>query len=158
MRDRREVVRSTPSRRQVFDLLFQCAAQTLLTLGRDPKRLGADIGVTAVLHTWSRDLSFHPHLQCIVTGGGLSLDGSRWVEGRRGGSRARPQGELQLRPRPRTRDGVTSTPSAPGENGRLMPRAGRYSRASRPSSSSTQGAEAEYASVPAMGRLGASVS
>ncbi|KYF77921.1 hypothetical protein BE20_07245 [Sorangium cellulosum] len=68
----------------VFDLLFQCGAQTLLTLGRDPKRLGADIGVTGVLHTWSRDLSFHPHLHCIVTGGGLSLDGSRWIEGRRG--------------------------------------------------------------------------
>ncbi|WP_437729415.1 IS91 family transposase [Sorangium sp. So ce861] len=68
----------------VFDLLFQCGAQTLITLGRDPKRLGADIGVTGVLHTWSRDLSFHPHLHCIVTGGGLSLDGSRWIEGRRG--------------------------------------------------------------------------
>ncbi|KYF55083.1 hypothetical protein BE08_01360 [Sorangium cellulosum] len=54
------------------------------TLGRAPKRLGADIGVTTVLHTWSRGLSFHPHLHCIVTGGGLSLDGSRWIEGRRG--------------------------------------------------------------------------
>jgi hypothetical protein len=72
------------NRETVFDLLFQCASQTLLTLGRDPKRLGADIGVTAVLHTWSRDLSFHPHLHCIVTGGGLSLDRARWVEGRRG--------------------------------------------------------------------------
>jgi Putative transposase/Transposase zinc-binding domain len=72
------------NREKVFDLLFQCAAQTLLTFGRDPKRLGAMIGVTAVLHTWSRDLSFHPHLHCIVTGGGLSLDGTRWVEGRRG--------------------------------------------------------------------------
>ena len=72
------------NREKVFDLLFQCAAQTLLTLGRDPKRLGAMIGVTAVLHTWSRDLGFHPHLHCIVTGGGLSLDGTHWVEGRRG--------------------------------------------------------------------------
>lgn len=72
------------NRERVFDLLFQCAAQTLLTLGRDPKRLGAMIGVTAVLHTWSRDLSFHPHLHGIVTGGGLSLDATRWVEGRRG--------------------------------------------------------------------------
>jgi predicted Zn-ribbon and HTH transcriptional regulator len=72
------------NREKVFDLLFQCAAQTLLTLGRDSKRLGAMIGVTAVLHTWSRDLGFHPHLHCIVTGGGLSLDGARWVEGRRG--------------------------------------------------------------------------
>jgi hypothetical protein len=72
------------NRDRVFDLLFQCAAQALLTLGHDPKRLGALIGITAVLHTWSRDLGFHPHLHCIVTGGGLSLDGTRWVEGRRG--------------------------------------------------------------------------
>lgn len=72
------------NRETVFDLLFRCASQTLLTLGRDPERLGATIGVTAVLHTWSRDLSFHPHLHCIVTGGGLSLDGARWVEGRQG--------------------------------------------------------------------------
>ena len=72
------------NREKVFDLLFQSAAQTLLALGRDPKRLGALLGITAVLHTWSRDLGFHPHLHCIVTGGGLSLDGARWVEGRRG--------------------------------------------------------------------------
>lgn len=72
------------NRDKVFDLLFASAAQTLLELGRDPKRLGATLGITAVLHTWSRDLSFHPHLHCIVTGGGLSLDGARWVEGRRG--------------------------------------------------------------------------
>jgi hypothetical protein len=72
------------NREKVFDLLFQCAAQTLLALGRDPKRLGAMLGITAVLHTWSRDLGFHPHLHCIVTGGGLSLDGQHWVEGRRG--------------------------------------------------------------------------
>src|SRR6185503_12782432 len=67
----------------VFDLMFQAASQTLLELGRDPRRLGALIGLTAVLHTWSRDLSFHPHLHCIVTGGGLSLDAERWP-GRRG--------------------------------------------------------------------------
>jgi hypothetical protein len=72
------------NREKVFDLLFGCTAQTLLTLGRDPQWLGAMIGITAVLHTWSRDLNFHPHLHCIVTGGGLSLDGARWVEGRRG--------------------------------------------------------------------------
>ncbi len=72
------------NREKLFELLFQCAAQTLLELGRDPKRLGATLGMTAVLHTWSRDLSFHPHLHCIVTGGGLSLDGKRWVKGRRG--------------------------------------------------------------------------
>ena len=72
------------NRERIFDLLFASAAQTLLELGRDPRRLGAILGITAVLHTWSRDLSFHPHLHCIVTGGGLSLDGARWVEGRRG--------------------------------------------------------------------------
>lgn len=72
------------NRQTVFDLLFRCAAETLLDLGTDPRRLGAMIGITAVLHTWRRDLAFHPHLHCIVTGGGLSLDGSRWVEGRQG--------------------------------------------------------------------------
>jgi hypothetical protein len=63
----------------VFDLLFACAAETLLELGRDPKRLGAELGITSVLHTWTRALLFHPHVHCIVTGGGLSLDGERWV-------------------------------------------------------------------------------
>lgn len=66
-------------REAVFDLLFACAAETLLELGRDERRLGADLGVTSVLHTWRRDLAFHPHVHCIVTGGGLSLDGQRWV-------------------------------------------------------------------------------
>ena len=60
-------------------MLFQSAAQTLLEIGLDPNRLGGRLGVTAVLHTWSRELWFHPHLHCIVTGGGLSLDGQRWV-------------------------------------------------------------------------------
>lgn len=67
------------NRRIVFDMLFKSAAETLLELGRDPERLGGLLGVTAVLHTWSRELWFHPHLHCIVTGGGLSLDGERWV-------------------------------------------------------------------------------
>jgi Putative transposase/Transposase zinc-binding domain len=71
------------NREKVFDLLFASAAQTLLELGADPKRLGALLGITAVLHTWSRDLSFHPHVHCIVTGGGLSPDGTRWVACRR---------------------------------------------------------------------------
>jgi hypothetical protein len=64
-------------REQVFDLLFTAAARTLLDLGRE--RLGAELGATLVLHTWTRDLRFHPHVHAIVTGGGLSLDGSRWV-------------------------------------------------------------------------------
>ncbi len=63
----------------VFDLLFACAAASLLEFGRDPKRLGAELGVTTVLHTWTRELRFHPHVHCIVTGGGLSLDAQRWV-------------------------------------------------------------------------------
>jgi hypothetical protein len=69
------------NRKRIYDLIFASASEALLALCRDPQRLGAQIGVTAVLHTWSRDLSFHPHLHCIVTGGGLSLDGARWVAG-----------------------------------------------------------------------------
>ncbi len=71
------------NRRLVFNMLFKSAAQTLLELGLDPARLGGRLGVTAVLHTWSRELWFHPHLHCIVTGGGLSLDGQRWVPARK---------------------------------------------------------------------------
>jgi hypothetical protein len=62
-----------------FDLLFATATQTLLGLGRDPRWLGAQLGITAVLHTWTRELRFHPHLHCIVTGGGLSTDAQRWI-------------------------------------------------------------------------------
>lgn len=64
------------NREVFFDALFAAGSQTLLTLGYD--RLGAQLGLTAVLHTWTRDLRFHPHLHCIVTGGGLTRDGSRW--------------------------------------------------------------------------------
>jgi hypothetical protein len=62
----------------LYDLLFQAASATLLALAADPRRLGALIGVTAVLHTWGQNLLFHPHLHCVVTGGGLSPDGRRW--------------------------------------------------------------------------------
>ena len=62
----------------LLDLLFAAASQTILQLARDPKRLGATVGITAVVHTWARNLSFHPHLHCIVTAGGLASDG-RWV-------------------------------------------------------------------------------
>src|SRR5439155_9558858 len=64
--------------RPVFALLLRAAAQTLLTLGHDPKRLGAEIGITAVLHTWTRELEFHPHVHCIVTAGGFTVDRRRW--------------------------------------------------------------------------------
>lgn len=63
------------NRELFFDALFAAASQTLLALGRDERRLGAQLGITAVLHTWTRDLRFHPHLHCIVTGGGLAADG-----------------------------------------------------------------------------------
>ena len=63
----------------VYDLLFAAASDTLLELGRT--HLGATLGITAVLHTWARDMGFHPHLHCVVTGGGLSLDCERWVAG-----------------------------------------------------------------------------
>lgn len=68
----------------LYDLLFATAAQTLLTLAADPKRLGAQIGFTAILHTWGQKLLFHPHLHCVVTGGGLTNDGSHWIAGRQG--------------------------------------------------------------------------
>ncbi len=66
----------------MYDLLFRAAKETLIELARDPGHLGAQIGFTAALHTWSRTLSDHPHLHCIATGGGLSLDGQRWVRAR----------------------------------------------------------------------------
>jgi hypothetical protein len=71
------------NRRAVFDMLLAAASETLLELGRDPKWLGAQIGVTAVLHTWTRELVFHPHLHCIVTGGGLTDDASEWRSSKR---------------------------------------------------------------------------
>jgi hypothetical protein len=70
------------SRELVFDMLFASASQTLLALARDPKRLGGELGVTMVLHTWTRELRFHPHVHAIVTGGGLSVDDARWVRAR----------------------------------------------------------------------------
>ncbi|MGC2787619.1 MAG: IS91 family transposase [Roseiarcus sp.] len=63
----------------VYDLLFRTAAETLITIAADPKHLGARIGLTAVLHTWGSALSHHPHVHVIVPGGGLSLDGARWI-------------------------------------------------------------------------------
>jgi hypothetical protein len=77
----RPVARRHP--RLVYGLLFEAASQTLLDLGEDPKRLGAQLGFTAVLHTWTRTLEYHPHLHCVVTGGGLSRDGSHWIPIRR---------------------------------------------------------------------------
>jgi hypothetical protein len=66
----------------VYNLLFEAASRSLLQLARDYERLQAQIGFTAVLHTWDQDLNLHPHLHLVVTGGGLSLDGERWIAAR----------------------------------------------------------------------------
>lgn len=68
----------------IYRLLFNVAAETLLTIAADPKRLGARIGATLVLHTWGSAMTHHPHVHGIVPGGGLSPDGARWVACRRG--------------------------------------------------------------------------
>ncbi len=67
----------------VYDLLFKVTSQTLRTIARDPKHLGADIGFTAVLHTWGSAMTHHPHLHCIVPGGGLN-GGGEWQPCKRG--------------------------------------------------------------------------
>ena len=63
----------------VYDILFHAAAETLQTIAADPKHLGAELGFFAILHTWGQTLLHHPHLHCVVAGGGLSGDGSRWI-------------------------------------------------------------------------------
>jgi len=68
----------------VYDVLFKATAETLRTIAADPKHLGAQIGFTAVLHTWGSAMTHHPHLHCIVPGGGLSFDGQRWIPCKRG--------------------------------------------------------------------------
>lgn len=66
----------------VYDLLFKAASETMLTIAADPRHLGAHIGITAVLHTWGSALTHHPHVHMIVPGGGISLDGTRWIPSR----------------------------------------------------------------------------
>jgi hypothetical protein len=68
----------------VYGILFKAAAETLITIAADPKHLGAHIGLTAVLHTWGSAMPHHPHIHCIVPGGGLSSDGKQWVSCRPG--------------------------------------------------------------------------
>jgi len=68
----------------VYGILFKAAAETLIAIAADPKHLGARIGMTAVLHTWGSALTHHPHLHCVVPGGGISLDGERWISCRPG--------------------------------------------------------------------------
>ena len=69
--------------KQIYTILFRAASETLLTIAADPRHLGASIGFLAVLHTWGQTLHLHPHLHCVVPGGGISLDGSRWIACRR---------------------------------------------------------------------------
>jgi hypothetical protein len=72
------------NKRELYGILFRAAAETLLTIAADPKHLGAEIGFFAVLHTWGQNLLHRPHLHCVVTGGGLSADGSQWISCRAG--------------------------------------------------------------------------
>jgi len=67
------------NKKVVYRILFRAAAQTLIEIARDPRHLGANIGFLAILHTWTQTLLFHPHLHCLVPGGGLTPDGSHWV-------------------------------------------------------------------------------
>jgi hypothetical protein len=67
------------NRRRLYGILFRAAARTLLTIGRDPKHLGAELGFLTVLHTWNQKLQLHPHVHCVVAGGGLASDHERWI-------------------------------------------------------------------------------
>jgi len=66
----------------IYDLLFRTASETMMTIAADPRHLGARIGITAVLHTWGSAMTHHPHVHMIVPGGGVSLDGRRWISSR----------------------------------------------------------------------------
>ncbi|MHB8565433.1 MAG: IS91 family transposase [Acidiferrobacteraceae bacterium] len=72
------------NKRALYPLLFQASAETLATIAADPKHLGAEIGFLSILHTWGQNLTHHPHVHCVVPGGGLSPDGERWVACRPG--------------------------------------------------------------------------
>ncbi len=69
---------------EIYGILFKAAAETLIAIAADPKHLGAHIGMTAVLHTWGSALTHHPHVHFVVPGGGISLDGERWISCRPG--------------------------------------------------------------------------
>ncbi len=72
------------NKRQIYGILFRAVGETLRTIAADPKHLGAQIGFFAVLHTWGQNLLHHPHLHCVVPGGGISPDGSQWIACRPG--------------------------------------------------------------------------
>lgn len=71
------------NQKEMYSILFKAVSETLLELARDTKYLGAEIGFTTILHTWGQNLMNHPHLHCVVPGGGLSLDGKRWINCRK---------------------------------------------------------------------------
>ena len=71
------------NKREIYNALFGAAADTLKTIAADPKHLGADLGFIAVLHTWGQTLVHHPHVHCVIPGGGLSPDGARWISCRK---------------------------------------------------------------------------
>jgi len=75
------VLRNKP---QLYRILFAASAATLKTIAADPRHLGAQIGFFSVLHSWGQNLLFHPHIHCVATGGGISLDGSRWISSKPG--------------------------------------------------------------------------
>jgi len=68
----------------IYDILFKASAETMITIAADPKHLGARVGITAVLHTWGSAMTHHPHVHMIVPGGGIALDGQRWIACRPG--------------------------------------------------------------------------
>jgi hypothetical protein len=72
------------NQREVYGILLRTVSQTLLTIGRDPKHLGAELGFFAILHTWGQNLLHHPHVHCAIPGGGLSPDRTRWISCRPG--------------------------------------------------------------------------
>jgi len=72
------------NKKEVYEILFRAASETLLEIAKDPKHLGAKVGFLAVLHTWTQELRHHPHVHCVVPGGGLSPEGDRWIACRPG--------------------------------------------------------------------------
>jgi len=72
------------NKRVLYDILFRTSAETLRTIAADPKHLGAEIGFITVLHTWGQNLQHHPHVHCVVPGGGIAPDGEHWIACRPG--------------------------------------------------------------------------
>ena len=71
------------NQKEMYSILFKSVSETLLELSKDKKYLNADIGFTTILHTWGQNLMNHPHIHCIVPGGGLSLDQSKWIKSKK---------------------------------------------------------------------------